>query len=234
MLKEKSHDKCHECDSRRSSIFCILNEKNLDTLSSSKGRNSYKKGQSIFLEGTLPTGLYCIKSGKVKISKIGLDGKEQTVRFLKKGDVVGYRSLLSSERYQASAIALEDSEVCFFQKNIINHVLKDDILVRNEIIKLMANDIRLAEQKIVDLAQRSVKQRICSSLLNLIDIYGFKKDQKTIDIQISRKQLSEIVGAEPETVSRLLSELSQEKITLSKKNYIEIININQLRRSSEF
>ena len=178
MLKEKSHDKCHECDSRRSSIFCILNEKNLDTLSSSKGRNSYKKGQSIFLEGTLPTGLYCIKSGKVKVSKIGLDGKEQTVRFLKKGDVIGYRSLLSSERYQASAIALEDSEVCFFQKNIINHVLKDDILVRNEIIKLMANDIRLAEQKIVDLAQRSVKQRICSSLLSLIDIYGFKKDQK--------------------------------------------------------
>ena len=234
MLKENCNDKCHECDSRRSSIFCTLNKNDLDNLSSTKGMNFYKKGQGIFLEGTLPTGLYCIKSGKVKVSKIGLDGKEQTVRFLKKGDVIGYRSLLSSERYQASAIALEDSEVCFFQKNIINHVLKDDILVRNEIIKLMANDIRLAEQKIVDLAQRSVKQRICSSLLNLIDIYGFKKDQETIDIQISRKQLSEIVGAEPETVSRLLSELSQEKIILSKKNYIEIININQLRRSSEF
>ncbi len=196
--------------------------------------NYYKKEQSVFIEGTLPTGLFCIKSGKVKISKIGLDGKKQTVRFLKKGDVIGYRSLLLSERYQASAIALENSEVCFFQKNIINHVLKDDALVRNKIIKLMANDIKLAEQKIVDLAQRSVKQRICSSLLNLINVYGFKKDQKTIDIQLSRKQLSEIVGAEPETVSRLLSELSQEKITLSKKNYIEIININQLRRSSEF
>jgi CRP/FNR family transcriptional regulator len=98
----------------------------------------------------------------------------------------------------------------------------------------MANDIKLAEQKIVDLAQKSVKQRICTSLLILIDIYGFKKDQKTIDIQISRKELSEIVGTAPETVSRLLSELSQEKIILSKKNYIEIININQLRRSSEF
>ena len=98
----------------------------------------------------------------------------------------------------------------------------------------MSNDIKLAERKIVDLAQRSVKQRICSSLLDLIDIYGFKKDQTTIDVQISRKQLSEIIGAEPETVSRLLSELSQEKIILSKKNYIEIININQLRRSSEF
>jgi CRP/FNR family transcriptional regulator len=234
MLKQSCNDKCHGCDSRSSSIFCSLNENELDNLSSSKGMNYYKKEQSVFIEGTLPTGLFCIKSGKVKISKIGLDGKKQTVRFLKKGDVIGYRSLLSSERYQASAIALENSEVCFFQKNIINHVLKDDALVRNKIIKLMANDIKLAEQKIVDLAQRSVKQRICSSLLNLINVYGFKKDQKTIDIQLSRKQLSEIVGAEPETVSRLLSELSQEKITLSKKNYIEIININQLRKSSEF
>jgi len=234
MLIENCNDECHECDSRRSSIFCTLNKNDLDSLSPTKGMNLYKKGQSIFLEGTLPTGLYCIKSGKVKVSKIGLDGKEQTVRFLKKGDVIGYRSLLSSERYQASAIALEDSEVCVFQKNIINHVLNDDILVRNEIIKLMANDLKLAEQKIVDLAQRSVKQRICSSLLNLIDIYRFKKDQKTIDIQISRKQLSETVGAEPETVSRILSELSQEKIILSKKSYIEIINIHQLRRSSEF
>ena len=234
MLRENCNDKCHECDSRRSTIFCALNEKNLDTLSSSKGKNSYKKGQSIFLEGTLPTGLYCIKSGKIKISKIGLDGKEQTIRFLKKGDVAGYRALISSERYQASAIALEDSEVCFFQKNIVNPILKDDNLVRNEIIKLMSDDIKLAEQKIVDLTQRSVKQRICSSLLNLINVYGFKKDQKTIDIQISRKQLSEIVGTAPETISRLLSELSQERIILSKKNYIEILNITRLKKSSDF
>ena len=234
MLKQNCNDKCHECYSRRNSILRTLNQNDLDNLSSSKGMNFYKKGQGIFLEGTLPTGLFCIKSGKVKVSKIGLDGKEQTVRFLKKGDVIGYRSLLTSERYQASAIALEDSEVCFFQKNIINRVLKDDIHVKNEIIKLMANDIKLAEQKIVDLAQKSVKQRICTSLLILIDIYGFKKDQKTIDIQISRKELSKIVGTAPETVSRLLSELSQEKTILSKRNYLEIININQLRRSSEF
>jgi len=196
--------------------------------------NFYKKGKGIFLEGTLPTGLFCIKSGKVKVSKLGLEGKEQTVRLLKQGDVIGYRSLLSSERYQASAIALEDSEICFFQKNSINSILQNDTLVRNEVFKLMANDIKIAEQQIVNLAQRSVKQRICYSLLNLIEIYGYKIDQKTMDIQISRKQLSEIVGTAPETVSRLLSELSQEKIILSKKNYFEIINISLLRRSAEF
>ena len=104
-------------------------------------------GGTLFILLTIPGEP---KSGKVKISKIGLDGKEQTIRFLKKGDVAGYRALISSERYQASAIALEDSEVCFFQKNIVNPILKDDNLVRNEIIKLMSDDIKLAEQKIVD------------------------------------------------------------------------------------
>jgi CRP/FNR family transcriptional regulator, polysaccharide utilization system transcription regulator len=234
MLKHICNDKCHQCDSRKDSILRNLNQNDLDRLSSAKGMNFYKKGQGIFLEGTLPTGLYCIKSGKVKVSKLGLEGKEQTVRLLKQGDVIGYRSLLSSERYQASAIALEDSEICFFQKNSINSMLQNDALLRNEVFNLMANDIKLAEQQIVNLAQRSVKQRICSSLLNLIEIYGYKKDQKTIDIQISKKQLSEIVGTAPETVSRLLSELSQEKIVQSKKYYFEIINIALLRRSAEF
>lgn len=162
MFKQVCNDNCHQCDSGKHSILSSLNQNDLDQLSSQKGMNFYKKGQGIFLEGTLPTGLYCIKSGKVKVAKLGLEGKEQTVRLLRQGDVIGYRSLLSSERYQASAIALEDSEICFFQKNSINSMLQNDALLRKEVFKLMANDIKLAEQQIVNLAQRSVKQRICS------------------------------------------------------------------------
>ncbi|MBT4478319.1 MAG: Crp/Fnr family transcriptional regulator [Flavobacteriales bacterium] len=234
MFKKNYNNKCHECENKENSIFCNIGNNDSESLSVYKGVNLYKRGHIIFLEGTLPTGLYCIRTGKIKITKIGLDGKQQALRFLKEGDVIGYRSLISDDRYQASAIALEDSEVCFFQKNIIDQTLRDNILVKDEIIKRMANDIKLSERNIVDLAQRSVKQRICTSLLNLIEIYGFKKDQKTINMRISRKQISEIVGTTPETTSRLFSELIQEKIISSKRNDLEIINISQLKRSSEF
>lgn len=110
---------CEKCGNLSSSVFCSLNKTELGQLSDHKSFNVYKKGQVIFYEGNLPQGLYCIHSGKVKIHKLGDDGKDQIVRLAKTGNVIGYRALLSSDNYYATATALENTLVCFFQNQCI-------------------------------------------------------------------------------------------------------------------
>ena len=99
---------CQHCAQRFASALCKAKSEYLNEINNQKVCNTYKKGQTLFNEGSYPFGVYCINDGKVKLAHLGDDGKEQIIRLLKGGDVVGYRALLSGERYSATAVALED------------------------------------------------------------------------------------------------------------------------------
>ena len=72
---------------------------------------SYKKGDLIYQEGDMPTGLHCLLTGKAKIYKEGIGGRQQIVRMAKPIGFIGYRAFFAEEIHIASAEALEDSIV---------------------------------------------------------------------------------------------------------------------------
>ncbi|HQG39062.1 MAG TPA: cyclic nucleotide-binding domain-containing protein, partial [Chitinophagales bacterium] len=65
----------------------------------------FKKGETVFRQGTYASGVFCINAGKVKLSMTGDEGRDQIVRLAKPGDIIGYKALLSSDRYSATAVA---------------------------------------------------------------------------------------------------------------------------------
>ena len=117
-MKATKHIDCEHCESRYKSIFCDLKGEHLASINEHKGCNIYKKGQTIFSEGFFPQGLFCINAGKVKVAQVGDNGREQIIRLTKDGDILGYRALLSGEKYSASAVAIEDCSVCLIPKDI--------------------------------------------------------------------------------------------------------------------
>lgn len=221
---------CVSCDSRENSIFCQLTKGELGKLSTHKTFNVYKKGQAIFYERNLPQGLFCIFSGKVKIHKLGDDGKEQIVRFAKKGNVLGYRALLSGDNYYASATALEETVVCYFQKNIYFEVLKANPELCLQTIKLLASDLKTAEHLITNMAQKHVRERIAEALVMLKDYYGLEEDNMTINTVLTREDIGSIAGTSTETSIRVLSELNKDKIIALSGKRIRITSLEQLLR----
>jgi|GEM_PF-3928143 len=61
--------------------------------------------------------MYCIHRDKIKISRCEQKGRVHIVRFATEGDILGYKSLLCSESFSASAIALGDCTICFIPRN---------------------------------------------------------------------------------------------------------------------
>ena len=94
-MKKKIELNCHSCAGRKKGVFCDLHGEALQDLDDQKNSNMYKKGQNLFLEGNPPFGLYCVHNGKIKITKMGSDGKETIVRLAGAGDLLGHRSLFS-------------------------------------------------------------------------------------------------------------------------------------------
>jgi len=200
---------CSECGSK-SSIFCALSKDEKDELSTNKGSNYYKKGQAIFYEGNQSHGLYCVYKGKVKLSKLGEKGKEQVIRFAKTADILGYRSLFSNEPYQATATALEDSYICHLSKDKFMGLMRENPSLSWKTMQLLSNDLKSAEQHLINIAQKTVKERIAEALLLLQATFGFMDDNKSIDVILTRSEIADIAGTTTETTIRTLAILNTE------------------------
>lgn len=220
------------CDSCKNSkdFICNLSENEKKSLSEKKGDNFYKKGQVIFYEGNHANGLYCLFEGKVKLTKLGKDGKEQIIRFSKDGDILGYRSLLSHEPYHATATALEDSYICMITKDKFLQIIEDNPKLSLKVIQLLSKDLKGAEQHLIDVAQKTVKERISESLILLKNTFGYLADGQTLNILISRSEIADIAGTTTESTIRTLAQLNEEQlIQLDGKNIL-ITNIAGLVR----
>ncbi len=223
---------CKSCQFKDHSLFknCLLNE--LEELAESKCFNTYKKGQVIFHEGNRPLGIFCVYSGKVKVSRMGSDGKEQIIRLAKKGDTLGYRSLIDNTKYTASAIALDETEVCFIPSNEFNKLIDQNVKVSTDLMRMLARALGDTQDKLIHLAMKPVRERLAEALLLLKSTYEEEDAKKPFAIAISREDLASIVGTAKETVIRFLSEFKEDGILTTHGSEITLINTEKLVKIS--
>ncbi len=221
---------CKECEIQNISIFHYLSQDDIDRISNKKVTTIYKKGQLIFYERNYPNGIYCIQIGKVKVYKIGASGKEQIVRLASTGDVLGYRALIADEPYTASGETLETSRVCFIPKHIFYELLENNLKFNRTMLRLLSNDLKIAERKITNLAYKQVKERLAGAILFLKEKYGLEEDNATLNLSMTRDDLANLVGTATESVIRYLQEMKNEKIIILNKRKIKILNQNALMK----
>lgn len=224
------HPSCESCQSRLKSVFCNLDDESLKGLALNKSCNIYPKGQTVFWEGNQPQGMYCVNKGSVKISHTDNDGKEQIIRMVKEGDILGYRSLITGEFYTSTAVALEDTTVCLIPKENFFKLLEENSDLSLGVMKLLSKELDTAETTISSLAQKQVRERIAETLLMLKEFYGTEADGETIQAPVSRYDIAGMAGTARETATRLLSEMKQENVIDFDAKKIRILNPNELIR----
>lgn len=218
---------CTHCKNSKG-LLCNLSDDDKKIISDQKCENFYQKGEIIFREGNHANGIYCLYKGKVKLIKLGKEGKEQIIRLSKEGDVLGYRSLLSSEPYQATAVALEDSYICHIAKDKFIQIIESNPTISFEIIQLLSSDLKSAEQHLIDFTQKTVKERVSEALLLLVNTFGYLLDGETLNIKMTRSEIAEMAGTTTESAIRTLSLLHEEKVITLNGKYIVISDLKQL------
>jgi CRP/FNR family transcriptional regulator len=226
--------KCTQCSHKKSgaSIFCSLTLPEIEDISEHKRNLVFKKGQLIFSEGNQPHGIFCIYSGKVKIHKMGDEGKDQIVRLAKSSNIIGYRSIFNNNTYYASATAIEDTEVCFISKTYITELIKGNNSLTFTFMNILSEDLKRAEERIIHMAQKHVRERIAEALLLLNEAYGFREDGKTIDSTLTRREIANIAGTTTETSIRVLSDFDKDKIIQLNGKDIKILDMKKLFRTA--
>jgi CRP-like cAMP-binding protein len=214
-------DNCSACPQFDISMFSDLDDQSLNKFDEIKKVLHVKKGNYVFREGVMPRGLFCIRSGKIKLVQMGADGKDQIVQMLKSGDVLGHRAIFGNDVHASTAEALEDSKICYFPRNLFYDLVEQNGKLILKFANLLACELKAAERKITTSAQQSVMVRISESLLLLIEKYGIDVNSNVLNIQITREDLANIAGTTRESATRSLSKLRDlDIIELSGKNIL--------------
>jgi CRP-like cAMP-binding protein len=216
--------KCEQCIVREFSSLKALNKEELLRIADCKSSYTIKKGEPIFTEGESVNGIFCIKDGVCKLTKLSANGNDQIVKLITKGELLGQRSMISEEPVNLSAVALEDMEVCFIPKSEVMGFFNENNKFSMDVMKTICGDLREADDHVVAMAQKTVKQRLAETLLYLADTFG-TNDDKSLKIKLSREELAGMVGTATESCIRLLSEfgklgvieLSGKRITITDK-----------------
>jgi len=203
--------------------------KELENLSRDRKVRRYAKRDTVYLEGDEPLHLYFVVSGKVRTSKMNDDGKEYTVGLHGPGEFLGYMALLTGSSQEASAIALEDSELCIIPKEDFISLVHRNHDVSMRFIKMLSNDLADKERQLLELAYNSVRQRVAEALLQLSSKYR-KEGEERFSISISRNDLASMVGTATESLIRTLSDLKEDGLVSIKGSTVVIEDEKRLRR----
>jgi CRP-like cAMP-binding protein len=223
--------KCEQCIIKNFNALNALTHQELEKFSDHKTSLKVKKGDLIMSEGGVINGLYCIKDGKCKLTKLGTNGKEQIIRFIKGGDILGHRSILSEEPVGLNVVALEDMHVCFIPKSDILEAIRQNNRFSLKLIKNISHDLNLANNTISQMAQKPVKDRLAITLLNLDEIFGVDNED-CIDIVLTREEIANTIGTATESAIRLLSNLKKDGVIDLIGKKIKILDKSLLKNIS--
>jgi CRP-like cAMP-binding protein len=222
---------CEKCALDNNSIFKHLTADESQQLNYEKDHRVYKRGDVLYKEGNRISGFYCISNGIIKVYKTGLDGKEQIIRFARPGDIIAYRSVLSSEPACTTSEVIEDCHVCFIPSEHLISLIRKNSTFAVELLKLTCHELGEANSYITDIAQKTVRERLAEVLVQLIQDFGLD-EQKFLKISLTREELANIVGTATESVIRLLSEFKNDKLVDLNGRKIKILNIKGLEKIS--
>ncbi|MDR3697216.1 Crp/Fnr family transcriptional regulator [Mucilaginibacter sp.] len=186
-----------------------------------------KRGEVIFNEGDEVRGVYFVYDGVVKVHKKWGADKELIIRFATGGAILGHRGLGSNNIYPISATALEDGIICYIDLPFFESTLKVNTDFTYNLMLFFASELQESERKMRNLAHMSVKGRVAQALISLRDQFG-KKEDGSINIELSRQDLASYAGATYETVFRVLNEMLKENLIKTSGKKIIINNREKL------
>lgn len=216
-------------DFKKIPIFSALNDEELKEIQHYLTKENFKKKQEIFSEGDPSDWFYILISGKVKITKMSVDGREIIIELISPPDFFGGFAVLKGFPYPANAVAMEDSNVIKISRHNLLKIIDRFPNVMYDMTANLGDRIREFHDTLKNIALERVESRIAALLLKLADKTGEKKDKTIlINMRLTKQDIAEMVGTTVETTIRVMSKFKKSGFIDDKDGKVLIKNLEAL------
>lgn len=224
---------CLTCQVRNLFVFSDLRPNELLILNQDRTSIHYHAGEAIFKQGTKPSGLLCLSRGKVKIEKESPNGNPQIVALHRASEFIGFADLIGQSVHSTSAIALEDSKICYIPKDHFLKVLQSNHTLALKVIQHLAAELLRANDRMADLTRKHMRARLADAILYAYEKYRTDKNNTSIQVELKRSDLAALSNMTTANAIRTLTEFSRDNLITVEGREITIKNLPAMRRISE-
>jgi len=211
------------CRIKDNTLFSDLTDGQLEIFKEAVKTSLHKKRDVIFVEGDPCPGFYVVKSGRVKLLKTSRDGKEQIIKILQPGELLGMETFYDGKRYGNTAMAMDDCEICFIEKRTFFDIIGRHPTIAKKIIIALSKELDNAYSKIGTMGLLNAKEKMAHLLYTLAKDYGSNENGRIkLNLSLSRLEIAELLGITQETAIRLLKSFKDEGIIEIKRKEIII------------
>lgn len=194
----------------------------------------FKKNQIIYAEHDAPEYLYCLLTGKAKMYKDGIGGRQQILRLYRPIQYFGYRAYFAGEPYVSSVAAVEAVSIGIIPMDLVKEIIDQNRQVAWFFIHELSRNLGGSDTKIVNLTQKHIRGRLAEALILLVDNYGLEDDGETLNIYMAREDIANLSNMTTSNAIRTLSAFTTEKIITVDGRRIKILDYNTLKKISKF
>ncbi len=207
----EGHADCQHCVIRKDDMLAEVDVAKYEDLLKRIVQFSYSEKAMLFVENSPAKDLFVIRKGLVKLEDTLPDGSARIVRIVKKGGVAGLEAFLNHhQRYDQTAIALQDTEVCRIPHQVLVNILHNEPDFYKAVLKEWHDQLEASSKVVVDFSTGTLRQRIARVLLMLID-----EANRNMQLEISIMHIDDIAaltGVTRESVSRIMAEMKRNKL----------------------
>lgn len=209
-------------------IFSNLTEEEMLEIANITTEAKFEKGSYVYMANDLGGKLYVLHSGRVKISRLNINGKEQVLRIVEPGEFMGELTLLSNTPLTDNAEVLEKTLMCMIDGNRLKELMNKYPSIAFKVMEVLSKRLEQAESLIEKINLNTVEQRLASALLDLVN------SKNEIILNMTKGDFASSIGMSQETLSRKLTSFQDEGIIeLIGQRKIIVKNINALKLMCE-
>jgi len=214
-----------QCLIKENTLFSDLSEGQLSSFKDVIVSYTYNKRDVIFLEGDAVEGLYVVRTGRVKLLRGSVKGKEQIIKILNPGDILGFEIFYGGDTYTNTAIVMEDCDLCYIKKDDFFSIIDRDSNLARKLILSLGRELNEAYGRIGNLGLLNAREKMAHLLATLAGEYGVDEagGRIRLNLTLSRLEIAELLGITQETSIRLLKGFKEEGIISIKRKEIIII-----------
>lgn len=224
-----SRYECITCKVRNCSFLNNCDTHTLKLISTYKVSRSIKKGEKLFSEGDEVMGVYFIKKGFLRIELNGKVDRPLVLKFAGKGTVLGHRTNINHSAHHSTATAITDVAYCFIPAMAFRDITCDSPTLRQQIVDQLLRELILTEKKTLQLAHKSVREKVAEALLQITNIHGYDDRKQSFRTSFCRQDIADLAGTTKEQVSKIMKDFEKERLIKYTGKRFNYINLNQLR-----
>ena len=215
-------------------VFAALEPHLRPRLEATRHLHQHRTGHIFCVEGDPAPVVTLIVEGSVKLTRAGERGDPQVIRLLGPGGVFGLRPVLAGDTFAVTAVALAEGRTCTYPARAVTELLRASPDFAAAVMAHLARELRYSEDMLMVLTRRPVKRRIADILLLLHGQPVPGDDWAPFaGIRLKRKEMAQMVGTTPETLSRTLAEFAQQGlISLDRRRIVlrDAAGLSQVER----